>query len=95
MIVMNNNDQRSSSGYNCRFVAIHNQSISFTNILTNCIDWEIVRIILIGFYKNDENDKCHIASVGKDVVFLIVAFLADSITIQNKNDDQFQIKHHK
>ena len=39
------------------------------------VEWEIVRIIWIGFYKNNKNSKCLIPLLCKDVVQYILNWL--------------------
>ena len=38
--------------------------------------WNIERIIWIAFYKNDENDKCLIDTLPKDIVEYVLSFLS-------------------
>ena len=38
-------------------------------------DWEIVRLLWIGYLKNDENELCQIGRLSKDVILLIINFL--------------------
>ena len=45
------------------------------NILLHCVKWDIIRIIWIGFYKNDNNDKCLLNLLPKDVIKHIVKFV--------------------
>ena len=39
------------------------------------IKWNIARLIWIGFYKNNENDKCLIQQLSKDVISYLLSFL--------------------
>ena len=41
------------------------------------ISWEMQRIIWIGYYKNEQNNKCLIALLPKDVVKLIFKMLSN------------------
>ena len=48
------------------------------NILLCGFKWEIIRIIWIGFYKNDNNnDKCFIATLSKDLIKHIIKFIGN------------------
>ena len=42
------------------------------------IDWKIERLIWIAFLKNDENDKCLIKKLPKDIVKHVMKFLGSS-----------------
>ena len=39
------------------------------------IEWDVARIIWIGFYKNEQNDKCCIDALPKDLVKYIFLLL--------------------
>ena len=45
------------------------------DIYTHCIEWNVFRLIWIGFYKNENNEKCFIPSIPKDVLIHIMSFL--------------------
>ena len=45
------------------------------NIYSNYLSCNIERIIWIGFYKNDKNEKCLIDKLAKDVILYILYFL--------------------
>ena len=37
--------------------------------------WSVIRLIWIGFYKNQDNDKCLIDTLPKDIVNCVITFL--------------------
>ena len=53
-------------------------------INVNYIDWEQLRVILIGFYKNDGNHLCSIGTISKESLKNIITFLG-MIKSSNEN----------
>ena len=45
------------------------------NIYAHYLTYDIERIIWIGFYKNDKNEKCLIDKLAKDLIIYILYFL--------------------
>lgn len=43
--------------------------------IVSSLKWDTVRIIWIGFYKNDNNDSCFVDRLPKDIVLNIFHFL--------------------
>lgn len=39
------------------------------------IRWDVIRLIWIGFAKNQNNNKCHFGNVPKDIILLILKLL--------------------
>ena len=65
------------------FVSKDSQYFLF-KINVNYIDWEQVRVILIGFYKNGDNYSCLIGMISKDSLKHIIKFLG-MIKSSNQN----------
>ena len=66
-------------------------------VFSGCIEWKIVRLIWIGFYNNENNDKCLIKTLPKDIIKLVVSFLGrvvDEIASESmlKNTKQFVLQ---
>ena len=45
------------------------------SILLYRVDWKLIRLIWIAFYKNEENNACFIDRIPKDVVKHIIKFI--------------------
>ena len=45
------------------------------NILLYRIEWDIVRIVWIGFYKNDFNNNCFFNLLSNDLIKHIIKFI--------------------
>ena len=43
------------------------------NFKVECItEWNYVRLLWIGYYKNDENDECFVKKLPKDVLLYVI-----------------------
>ena len=69
-VFYNNNDDQNA----IFFVSQENKYFLF-KINVNYIEWKLVRLIWIAFYKNGENDKCLIKIISKDSLKHILIFL--------------------
>ena len=65
------------------FVSQDNKYVLF-KININYIEWEQLRVILIGFYKNNDNNSCSIGMISKDSLKNIIKFLG---MIKSSNDN--------
>ena len=65
-------------------LVIHEKKYFTFNIYTHYIEWKHARIIWIAFYKNNQNKKCFIDTLGKDVVKIIFNFLGKIIECPNR-----------
>ena len=79
------NSGRDDYNNSCGIVVMQHKKCSNINILINCIDWKIARIIWIGFYKNDRNEKCFISHLGKDIVLFILRYLGNHVAMIDKS----------
>ena len=66
-----NNYNHSSS-----VVVIQHHNYCTFNVYSSFLQWNIARIVWIGFYKNRENGNCFLDLLPKDVVKYIIKFLA-------------------
>ena len=60
---------------NAIFFASKDQKYFLFKININYIEWEQLRVILIGFYKNNDNNSCSIGMISKDSLKNIIKFL--------------------
>ena len=58
-----------------KLLILHDKNYFYFNIYINYIDSKIERIIWIGFYKNNENAKCLIQTLPKDLIIEILCLL--------------------
>ena len=58
-----------------KLLVLYQKNYFHLNIYTNYIESKIERIIWIGFYKNNENDKCLIKTLPKDLIIHILYLL--------------------
>ena len=56
------------------------------NILLHRISWNIIRLLFIGFYKNDLNNRCYINLLSNDLINHIIKFMGVP-PIANKNEN--------
>ena len=49
-------------------IVVTGQCCAFINIFSHVLEWEIARLIWIGFYKNENNDDCFIDQLPKDLI---------------------------
>ena len=49
-------------------LVLQHKSCAYFKVFTDILDWKIVRLIWIAFYKNDKNDKCLIKRLPKDII---------------------------
>ena len=54
---------------------LQNKSYCILNIYVHYIEARIERIIWIGFYKNNDNNKCLIQTLPKDIIIYILYLL--------------------
>ena len=47
------------------------------------IEWKIARLIWIGFYNNDDNEKCLLVKLSKDIIRFLFSFLGTLILKRN------------
>ena len=45
-----------------------NKNCAYFKVFWDILDWNIVRLIWIGFYKNVENQDCVISKLPKDII---------------------------
>ena len=45
------------------------------SILLHRVEWKILRLVWIAFYKNEDNSECRIAMLPKDVIKHIIKFV--------------------
>ena len=55
------------------------------DVYVHSIEWDIARIIWIGFYKNSENDKCFIHQLPKELLKCILGLLGKTTGLKNAN----------
>ena len=67
-----------------------NNYFSF-NILFYRISWNILRLIWIGFYKNENNKKCNLYLLSKDLIKYIIKFIGIQSN-KKENDIQYENK---
>ena len=58
-----------------KLLILHEKNYFYLNIYINYIESFIERIIWIGFYKNNENNKCLIKTLPKDLIIYILYLL--------------------
>ena len=58
-----------------KLLIVQRKSYFHLNICINYIESKIERIIWIGFYKNNENNKCLIKILPKDLIIYILDLL--------------------
>ena len=58
-----------------KLLILNGKNYFYFNIYINYIELKIERIIWIGFYKNNENDKCLIKTLPKDLIIEILHLL--------------------
>ena len=58
-----------------KLLILHEKNYFHLNIYINYIESKIERIIWIGFYKNNENNKCLIKLLPKDLIIEILYLL--------------------
>ena len=57
------------------------------NILLHRISWKDIRILFIGFYKNDLNNQCFVNLLSNDLLNHIIKFIGiKSSKSKNKNN---------
>ena len=84
-IDITNKQRKCNDNGTYRLMLMQNKNCSYINIFTNSIDWNILRIIWIGFYKNNRNYKCLIGNLAKDIILFIFTFLGNNIVMFDKN----------
>ena len=62
------------NGYD-KLLILNDKNYFALNICINYIESKIERIIWIGFYKNNENNKCLIKTLPKDLIIHILDLL--------------------
>ena len=78
-----------SNIYNNRlFIGQHKHYINFGLILKP--DWNIIRLLWIGYLKNTKNDLCYFKNLSKDVILLIIDLL--KLSFFNLNDSNIIAK---
>ena len=58
-----------------KLVILHGKNYFDLNIYIHYLEEKIERIIWIGFYKNNENNKCLIKTLPKDLIIYILDLL--------------------
>lgn len=82
-----NNDKESP--HKRSIIVMHDNDYESFDLFSYCgfIEWNIVRLIWIAFLKNDDNDKCMIRLLPKDIVNHVIKFLGlgvvESYDIEN------------
>ena len=67
---------RNIRGKNCHSVIVlHGYNHFIFDVYLHYIEWNIARIIWIGFHKNENNDTCLIQQLPKDLVKYILSLL--------------------
>ena len=67
--------QYRNNGQSIAMVIAHDKNYCIFNVYTRYVESNIERIIWIGFYKNDKNDKCLIKNLPKDLVIYLLFLL--------------------
>ena len=49
-------------------IAVAKLNYAFFNVFFDILKWEVARLIWIGFYKNNDNDKCFIGQLPKAII---------------------------
>lgn len=68
---------------NFSFVRVVKDKVMMIDTTMMGLTWEQLRVILIGWYKNIHNEKCHIRTLPKDVLNQILLSYCGLITIQS------------
>ena len=56
------------------------------DVYIHYIEWDVERIIWIGFYKNNKNNQCFMDQLPKDLIKHILKFLG-KISVSNNSDN--------
>ena len=72
------------------FVAHYNDYINIS--LTYKYHWDIIRLLWIGYLKNDDNNKCYFKNLSKDVILLIINLLQLSLVNYTDCEDIIILK---
>ena len=70
---------------NKHLIILQQNNICCLDILRYYLEWKVERLFWIGLYKNSDNSKCKIDSLGKDVVNYLLTFVANKRIISDKN----------
>ena len=70
-----------------QIIVVYEHNYFGLDVFVNYLEWDIVRVLWIGFYKNDKNDDCLIHSLPKDIVKHIFTFLG----VLKENVDNLQV----
>ena len=62
------------------------------NVLLHRISWKILCLIWIGFYKNENNKKCYLYLLSKDLILHIIKFIGIQSN-RNENDIKYVNKN--
>ena len=75
-------------------VIMQDTRCAYFKIFTDILEWKIVRLIWIAFYKNEKNDKCLINTLPKDIITNYVLKLVgfDEQTIKSKSSGNAFLK---
>ena len=66
-------------------------SCAYFNVFCDILQWKIARLIWIAFEKNENNDKCYMAKLPKDIItnyiFKFIGHNDQSIKEKTKGND--------
>ena len=73
--------------FQTRIVVLSGKKATYFDVYKNTIDWKIVRLIWIAYFKNDHddgdkvnnNDKCYFYKLPKDVVNHLIQYLGNVV----------------
>ena len=75
-------------------IIMQNTCCAYFKIFTNILEWKIARFIWIAFYKNEENDKCLIKKLPKDIIknYILKFIGLDQQSIKSKSSGVAYLK---
>ena len=75
------------SNFQTRIVVISGKKVTYFEVYRNTIDWNIVRLIWIAYFKNDEknnNKECHFYKLPKDIINHVIKYLGNVVRRHTK-----------
>ena len=67
--------------FQTRIVVLSGKKTTYFDVYKNIIDWKIVRLIWIAYFKNDDNckEKCYFYKLSKDVINHLIKYLGNFV----------------
>lgn len=62
------------NGYSS-IIVVNDRNCGYFNVCMYFPEWKVLRLIWIGFYKNDDNQECKVNTIPKDIVNYIFKYL--------------------